>query len=380
MAVPPESTKLTKRAIHQAFVKAFLSVAILACAPVAFAQSLKIGVSLPLSGEISILSRQFLQGARLALDTLGPGEDVEIIEVDDGCDPDLAQLAAEDLRAAEVSIITGFLCNSSAAAMAEELNESRIPLVIAGARADYLLTQGQEENWNIWRMAPGENYGADAAFRYLSGRWQSGPWAVIDDGTIYGRTLAEALRARMEEAGQPPQLVETIRPGRTNMAALVRRLREAGTGAVFVAAGPQDVAALWTETGRLDSEMDMAGGEALAQLPWTEEAEDLRDGLLAVKEPDPSLLSAYPGLSRQMADAGIEPEPYAFLGYAAIELAMAALRRTPAETTEILRNTVFRTALGVVKFDEQNRNIVNRYRLYEWRDGGFSPVGEHDDQ
>jgi branched-chain amino acid transport system substrate-binding protein len=365
---------LPKRILRQIVVSILLCAAVSILPAGASAQSFKIGLALPLSGNLALLAEQFVSGAQLAMDALAPGNEVELVQVDDGCDSELARLAGEDLKSAEVSIVTGFLCASTVTVIADALRENQAPLLVAGARADYPLAEAEEENRNIWRMAQGETFGGDAAFRFISARWQARPWALVDDGTIFGRTLAEDLRSHMEENGQPPQMVETIRPGSFSKASLVRRLNAASVADVFVAAGAQDTAAIWREVADRELAMEIAGGESLSQLPWIEEAQDLPDGLLAIMTPGPAQLTSYKGLTSQFKLAGIEPEPYALLGYAAMEVAMASLRSTPDQTTQALRETVFRTVLGNVKFDAEHKNQVNWYRPFIWRDGEFRPL------
>jgi branched-chain amino acid transport system substrate-binding protein len=236
------------------------------------------------------------------------------------------------------------------------------------------MIDAKNEGWNLWRLAPGDDFAAKATFRILSGRWQDLPMGLVDDGTIYGRTLSDELGALLEQAGRPVQFNDAIRPAQSTQASMIRRLRQSGVSAVFVAASAEDTALVWESARELKTGFEMAGGEALALLPWLEIAGKTADGLLAIMQPQPEDLPAYESLSRQMKKAKIEPEANVFLGYAAIELAMAALRRTPEETTDALDQTVFRTVLGNIDFDTERRNRVNTYALYEWRGGKFHLV------
>lgn len=346
------------------------------CAQPALAQpsKLKIGISVPLSGTASGIARQFVAGARLAVRELAPNSEVELVIADDGCNEDLGQLAGQDLMAANVAIVTGLLCNGAARAVATEMSPSRIPLIAAGARSNQLMIDAENEGWNLWRLAPGDDFAAHATFRILSERWQDLPMGLVDDGTIYGRTLSDELGALLKEAGRPVQYTDTIRPAQSTQASMIRRMRQSGVSAVFVAASAEDTALIWESARELKAGFELAGGETLALLPWLEDAGKTADGLLAIMQPQPEDLPAYELLSRQMKNANIEPEANVFLGYAAIELAMAALRRTPEETTEALDETVFRTVLGNIDFDAQRRNRVNNYTLYEWRGGKFHLV------
>jgi len=334
----------------------------------------RIGLSLPLSGSGSILAGQFLAGAKLAVETLAPGGTVELVVADDGCATDLAELAAADLRSADVSLVTGLLCNEAAAAAAAAFEARRIPVIAAGARSERLMKDRSREGWNLWRIAPSDSEAAASAFAQFSSRWRSRPYAVVDDGTVNGRSLADEFRTRMEEGGLPPQFIDNFRPAQSTQAGLARRLQRAGVSAAFISAAPEDFAIVARDIRELAPGIELAGGPMLDLLPWIEQAQIVPAGVLAIIEPDPASLPSAKDLTLALDRNGIEPEPYVYLGYAALQLALAARRDDPGETTAALANTVFHTVLGNVDFDDTGRNVVNPYSLYVWQDGGFRPV------
>jgi branched-chain amino acid transport system substrate-binding protein len=340
------------------------------------AQTRKIGISLPLSGNAAMLGKQFLSGAELALKELGAGRQVELVTVDDGCDGEIAELAATDLRNAGVSLATGFLCNDAVPPASEMLKASGVPLLVAGGRSHQLLKDAAKEDWNIFRIAPDDRMAAEAAFRDLSLRWRGVPWAVIDDGTVYGRTMADELRVRMEEAGLPPVFADNFRPAQSTQAGLVRRLQRAGVSAAFVAGDADDVAILWSNVKDFDSKVEIAGGEALEALEWSPGARQIPDGLLAVIRPDPAALPAARAISGQLTAAGLPAEPYVLLGYATMQVALAALGATPQETTERLRSGSFDTVTGKVDFDDTGQNRTNPFALHVWQGGHFVEIAE----
>ena len=102
----------------------------------AAAQS-KIGLSLPLSGPVEKLGRQFLAGAKLKLEEHNRQAEtpVELAIADDRCDGDVAGLSADELRQSGAGLITGILCNAVAFELADAFKQSAIPLLVAGARA-----------------------------------------------------------------------------------------------------------------------------------------------------------------------------------------------------------------------------------------------------
>ncbi|MGI9399930.1 MAG: branched-chain amino acid ABC transporter substrate-binding protein [Rhizobiaceae bacterium] len=340
----------------------------------AFAASYKIGISVPLSGNAANLARQFIAGARLAVRALAADDIVELVIADDGCDEGLGELAGEDLAAAEVNIVTGLLCNAAARAVAREMYPTGIPIITAGAQSNQLMRDAIKEEWNLWRLSPGDDFAAKASYKFLSQRWDGKPIGVVDDGTIFGRTLSDEFRALLEEAGKPAQFSDAIRPAQSTQASLIRRIRQSGVSALFVAASAEDTALIWDSAKDLKEGFEMAGSETLALLPWLDIASSTANGLLAVMQPQPEELPAFKSLERQLKASNIEPEAHVFQGYAALEVVMAALRPTSAETDAALKQTVFRTVLGNVDFDSERRNRVNNYILQEWVNGKFIPV------
>lgn len=336
--------------------------------------STRIGVSLPLSGSASVLASQFLEGARLAVDMLAPGGEVELVVADDGCDEDIGELAAADLRNAGVSIVTGLLCAGPAFAAARAFHSSAIPVVVAGARSERLIKDAERNEWNVWRIAPSDADAARAASAVLSRRWTARPWALVDDGTVFGRTFADEFRALMEAGGLPPQFTDAYRPAQVNQIGLLRRLQRAGVSAAFIAGAPEDFAVIAGGMKEAGVEIELAGGPSLDLLPWIEQASLVPDGALAAVAADPSSLPSAKDLTLVLEKRGIDPEPHVYLGYAALQLVLAARRDEPGATARALGDTVFHTVIGNVDFDETGRNLVNPYSLYVWQDGSFRPA------
>ncbi len=352
-----------------------LAIALAAALPT-HAQPVKLGLSLPLSGNAAALGRQFLAGARLAVELHEGARGVELLPSDDGCDADLAGLAAEDLRDAGVVMITGFLCNDAATTAADMLRESGIPLLVAGARSVRLIEDREREEWNLWRMSPGDDEAPQAAFRILSRRWATTPYAIVDDGTVYGRNLADEFRAMMEQANLPPQFVDNFRPAQSTQAGLIRRLQRSGVEAVYLAASAQDVALVGRNMLEFGPNIEIATGEAVSILPYLEEAETIPVGLLAIMQPEPERLASVEPMLDTLAERGLEPEPYLLLGFAAMQVVAEALATNVFAGGGFSAGWSAQTVLGTVTFDADGRNTADTYRLFRWNGEGFAPVDE----
>src|SRR5690606_40871144 len=100
-----------------------------------------------------------------------------------------------------------------------------------------------------------------AVANLLIDKWRSNHFAIIDDGTIYGRELAENLRAEAELAGLEPVLVDTFRPQLENQIGLVGRLRRSGATHVFVGGDRFDIAVIARDARNLGYDVTFAGGD-----------------------------------------------------------------------------------------------------------------------
>jgi branched-chain amino acid transport system substrate-binding protein len=358
------------------FVAVILAAFFALPAPMAAAEMQRIGLSLPLSGNAELLGRQFLAGASLALSDSGRSQAVEIVPADDGCAAETAAKAALTLASADLTLAAGFLCNEAVPPSAAALKQAGVPLLISGARSSLLLPDAAREGWNLFRIAPGDGRQAEAAFLFLEKRWKGLPWALVDDGTVFGRTLSDDLRARMEEAGHPPVFVDNYRPAQSTQASLVRRLQTAGAAAAFIAGDADDIAIIWSNARDAGTPIEIAGGETLSLLPYSQSAQGLPPGLLAVTEQEATEAAEAQALVARLAAQGIEPEPHVVLGYASMQVALAALAATPAEATARLRNGVFQTVAGPVSFARDGQNIHDGYALRSWNGMAFEPAAE----
>jgi branched-chain amino acid transport system substrate-binding protein len=322
-----------------------------------------IGLAAPLTGSFAILGEQMAAGANAATDTSSSGQ-YRIEIADTACTPEGGAAAARQFVAAEVEIVTGFLCGEAIEAALPILAEAGIPVVTTGVRTDSLTDRRDRTGWPVFRLAPRADAEMAAVSDILTERWRSELFAIIDDGTIYSRDLAEGFRLAAEQANLQPVYVDTFRPQLDNQIGLAGRLRNAGATHVFAGGDRDDLAILGRDATELGMDLTIAGGEALRSAPGEV---DLAPGTLMVGLPDWEDVAAE-GRVRALREAEIEPEGYVLPSYAAIEIATAALGEAEdgQDLVEILQNGRFETALGPISFDEKGDLSENPYRLFRY--------------
>ncbi|HEY4191024.1 MAG TPA: branched-chain amino acid ABC transporter substrate-binding protein [Mesorhizobium sp.] len=336
----------------------------------AHAQAPQVGVAAPLSGPSEMLGRQVEAGASLAARMNG----VQLTVADDGCSADGGASAAQKFVAAKVTVAVGFLCTKAIEAALPILKDAGIAVITVGVRTESLTDRRDKTGWPVFRLGPRGDGERNAIAAILTDLWRDELFAIVDDGTIYGRELAETFRAAAEQAALKPVFTDTFRPGMDNQIGLIGRLKKAGATHVFVGGDGSDMAIMGRDAEKLAPGMVFAGGEALRQ---PQDDAQYAAGTLMVALPEWAEIADKPTLDA-FAAANTIPEGYMLPAYAAVQVAVAAsgLAETGKPVAQMLAGHDFATAIGPVRFDEKGDLTQNPYRAFRFDGTRFVATGK----
>ena len=257
-----------------------LALALAPLAPVPAAALERIAVVAPIGERYPILGEQVVRGAREALgrsldapvgtgaapapDNGGP----TLVTIDDPCrggdgaSEDGASVA-QALVEADVDAAVGFICWSTLEAALGEGTLDGLPIVSTGVRAEALTDRAIREGWSVWRVAPRVGDEARAIARHILRAWRDRPFAVLDDGTIYGRELAEQVGVILSQRGAEPVYTETYRPAVSRQFGLARRLASSGATHVLIAGERRDAAIIARDAVAGGLALEFLGGDAM---------------------------------------------------------------------------------------------------------------------
>lgn len=334
-----------------------------AAAQEAVPATIRIGVAAPLSGAPAILGAQVVAGVEAAA---AGKPDIAVTPADTECTSEGGARAAAALVAAKADIVAGFLCTEALEAAWPVLTAAGIPILDVGVRANRFTDRRAKTGALVWRVGPRSDAEAETIAKLLVARWRDVPFGLVDDGTIYGRGLVDAVRSRLEAAGMRPATIDTFRPAEEKQFGLVRRIAGTGVTRLFVAGDRPDVATIARDAASLDLGLEFVGGETL--LDEADPALPLPEGILAVAP-----LERFPELARDGAES---PEGYFGPAHAAAEIAIAAVRQARAASRPlpaILNETTFTTALGPVRFDAEGDSDLDLMRVFRFDGKDFVP-------
>ncbi len=336
-------------------------------------EGLRIGVLAPEEGNYQILGNEVAAGVTIFASSVG-GLVADILQEPDTCDAAGGADAASAFVEAGVDAVIGFLCMESLAAALPILSSSGIPAISLGVRSKIIAEDAARNDWLFYRLAPRADDEAQKITEAISSKWLGKPLALVEDGTIYGRELAESVRFLLEELGITPVFTDNYRPSQSKQFGLVRRLERAGATHVFIGGDRLDAAIIARDSREADLDLTFLGGDALNAADGDP---TLINGFLAVTLPDPVTLNSARNALGQFENTGHSADGYALPAYAAGEILLDAKRASVAEgktLAQALTGTRFDTVIGPIEFDGFGERKDNPFRLMVWRNGVFSPV------
>ncbi|SJZ84517.1 branched-chain amino acid transport system substrate-binding protein [Enhydrobacter aerosaccus] len=188
-------------------LSAVAAVLLLGAGPV-LAQPIVIGVSTPKTGPAAVASEWEMWGANLAVDEINAaggllgGRKVELMVLDNKCNPSEGVNVANKLVEAKVVAIEGAHCSSVHLATMKIIADAKIPM-ITGIASNPQITElaGPGRNEYAFRISPSDSAMMDALGIYLGQKKLFKTVSIVGEDTDFGRGGADAFKAVADKAG-----------------------------------------------------------------------------------------------------------------------------------------------------------------------------------
>ncbi|MCO6185748.1 ABC transporter substrate-binding protein [Rhizobium sp. L1K21] len=352
------------------YLRFLTSAALLALPKLACAAGLTIAVVAPQSGPYALLGQQVITGAKSQIEAAGN----TMLAIDETCEDNAGEAIATKVIAGDAAAAIGFLCSQSLWGALPALAQTDIPAITLSVRSPILFEDAAKKQWPLFSLAPAPDAEEKAIADIIAKRWAKEPFAILDDGTIHARELAEHVRQRLEDVGVVPVFADAFRPALEKQTQVARRLEKANVSHVFISGDRNDIAIIARDAKAEQPDITVMGGEALLA---AEDNVPLPSGVLAVfPEPwrDQPQASAVLGA---LSEQNVIVEGYILPAHAAAFIAAKASEQAKKEgkkPSEILRTQTFATAIGPVKFGNDQIRETSPYAVFEWQNGEFKPA------
>jgi branched-chain amino acid transport system substrate-binding protein len=210
---------------------------------------IKIGVGQPLSGPLASLGQDMVNGAKMAADEINARGGVrlgssraklEIVTADDKADAKAGEAAAQQLVDAGITVALAHLNSGVSIAAAPIYAKAGVPQLAISTKPSY--TQLSLDT--TLRLVANDNLQAKAMGSYAAQLAGAQRFAVIDDGTPYGKGLGDDAAGAIRQQQREVTLRQSLDDKRTEFKELVAELGKTKTDVLVTTLNDFQVEAL----------------------------------------------------------------------------------------------------------------------------------------
>jgi branched-chain amino acid transport system substrate-binding protein len=225
----------------------FTTLPMLLAACSSFAETIKIGAVVPMTGPVAEDGAAVLKGAKLAVklfnDAGGLGGDkIDLLVEDGACIPAQSVAGAEKLISAnKVIALAGAFCSSSTGATMDVALRYKVPMVAGISTAPNLTERG---NRYLFRIQATSQMLADAfapKMMEIAGGKKVAFLVVNDD---WGRSIAQYYKASLERGGAQAVSTQIFDTNETDLFSYITNVKRAEPDAIMMAANTQNAVTL----------------------------------------------------------------------------------------------------------------------------------------
>jgi branched-chain amino acid transport system substrate-binding protein len=342
---------------------------------------IRIAVAGDMTGANAWFGEQYQRGTELAVADLNAnggvlGQRVELIVGDDACDPDQAVVLANKLVSDGAVLVAGHFCSHSSIPASKIYEKAEI-LMIAPSSVNSKLTD--EGGPNVFRVCGRDDRQGTKVADYLAEHWADKEIAILDDGTVWGAGVANAVRRGLQERGLAIAVDEAYALGDLDYATLVSKMEAAGVDAVFVGGYHRETGLIFRQARDRGYDVRLIASSAAATADFPIITGPGLDGTLMVAAADMRQSPQAADVVARFHAQGYEPQGYTLNAYAVVQVwaqaVAAAGSLDPDAVIEAMHSRQFDTVLGKVGFDEKGDVTgFDPWEWYVWKDGDYVPA------
>lgn len=191
--------------------------------------TVKVGVLMAFTGGSSSMGYGTMKGIQLAKKQLG-ASNVELVQADSQCDPNVARTAAQGLIDQGVAAIIGDGCSSASVAVLPMANNSKTVMVSPSASSTALSIP----NDYFFRVIPSDNYQGEFMAQTIRDRGVNNV-AVMYTNEPYGANMSRVFQEKFANLGGNVVATAYSEPDVIDLTAQMQKVKESNPEAVFIA-------------------------------------------------------------------------------------------------------------------------------------------------
>jgi branched-chain amino acid transport system substrate-binding protein len=378
-----------KGTVGKAFGVVAAILALVMVASVGFAETVKVGVLLPLTGsqaKFGEIEKRSMEMATEEINAKGGvnGKHIELLFEDDTGKPDIGRSGIEKLISREkVSVITGGYSSSVTAAAAPVAQQFKVPFVICTGSADDITEKGYD---HVFRINPPASEYPDAVKSFLQQvAKDTKTIALLYENSAFGQSSSKSFEKLAAELGLKIVVKEGYQAGAIDFKPILTKVKAANPDMIYMVSYVMDASLLMRQSKelRINPKLFVGGGAGFTLPEFAKSAGDAADGVYSATLwvetlPFPGAKQYFNNFKKKF---GSETEYHGAEAYAAIYVVADALKRAKSITAKDVRDalvkTDLKTAFGPVKFvsygTKTQQNKLDTY-MVQWQRGELEAV------
>ncbi|MCP4576897.1 MAG: ABC transporter substrate-binding protein [Deltaproteobacteria bacterium] len=375
------------------FLSMFVFLGAMVATPLMAADTIKVGVVLPLTGKLAKFGEIENKSFLMALDEINAaggvnGKKIELIIEDTTGKPDVGRSAIEKLISRDKVIVLGGGYSSSVTwATIAVAQQRKVPFLVNTGSADRITEQGWQY---IFRLNPPVSEYPKAFGSFLETVAKDVKTVVIlHENSLFGQSGSKKFVKKCEKMGLKVLMKEGYEAGAIDFKPLLVKVKNKNPDLVYMISYIMDASLLMRQSKELNFNPKLfVGGAAGFTLPeFQKNAGSAADYVFSATLWTPSV--PYPGAKEYydkfVAKYNTPTEYHGAEAYAAMYVLADALKRAKTLTTEGVREalatTDMMTAFGPVKFisygKKTQQNSLPTF-LVQWINGKLETVWPKD--
>lgn len=348
-------------------------------------QTVKIGVSGPLTGASAANGKDIENGVRMAIDEANAqqpkigGEAVRFVldSVDDQGDPRVGVQVAQKLVDEGVTVVVGHYNSGVCLPASRVFASAGIPLIDPAATNPAITQQGFT---SVFRVIPTDAQNAGNAGKYAVTVTKAKRIAVMDDRTAFGQGETEEFKKAVQANGGSIVASEFTNDKAVEFNAQLTNVKSSNADVLFFGGLDGQAGLIAKRMKQLGMKTQFLGGGAIADSIFTQIAGDSGEGAMAWEygRPLDRLPNGKEFATKYQKKFGSPPLTYSPFAYDAASLAIAAMKEAnstkPADITASLKKIRYAGITGEISFDKNGDLLKPASTLYQVKGGKWTPV------
>ena len=344
---------------------------------------IKIALVGPATGPVTQYGDMVKEGATTAVEMVNAagginGKKVELVVVDDACEPKQGPVAANRVVNDKIRYVVGPVCSGASIAAAPIYNNEGVVVVTPSATSP-ALTEGKNCHY-IFRTIGRDDQQGPAAAKFIAEKLKPKKVAVLHDKQSYGQGIAASVRDDLKKANIPVALFEGINAGDSDYSAVITKLKSAGVDFVYYGGYHPEMGLLLRQAGEQGLKVKMMGPEGVGNPEVNAIAGPAVEGMLLTLPADFSANPKNAAIVKAFKDKKRDPSgAFQLTAYAATQVILDSIKAVgddPAKVADHLHKATFETPLGAISWNKGGDLKAFDFQVFEWHKDGTKTVAK----